>query len=206
MRPENICCPISMESSEADGLANLLTQAYFDEPHFRYIMPDEQSRLRLLPALFREAVRATQLYGEIHTTHRLDGGALWIGPESGLTIRRTMWSAFPSIRHQFSFASLRRCLRLGRQLDEVHQRLVRGPHWHLLALGIKPSAPRERLGCTLIDPVLARADSDSLPCYFETFNEKDLPFYARRGFRIAGGGKIARGGPDFWALIRARRA
>src|SRR4030095_14585158 len=160
MRPENICAqwlsksgtcagfdagiPIPLEPSETDGLASLLTQAHFDEPHFRYIMPDEQARLRLLPGLFREAVRATQLYGEIHTTHRLEGAALCIGPGSEFTIRRSMRAAFPSILQQFGPAGLRRCIRLGRQLDDVHQRLSKGPHWYLLALGIKPSAQREK--------------------------------------------------------------
>jgi hypothetical protein len=43
--------------------------------------------------------------------------------------------------------------------------------------------------------------SEGIPCYVETFNERDLAFF-RHSFRIAGGGHIPRGGPDFWALIR----
>jgi hypothetical protein len=50
--------------------------------------------------------------------------------------------------------------------------------------------------------LLSQADSQRLPCYVETFSERHIPFYERHGFRIAGGGKIAASGPDFWALIR----
>jgi hypothetical protein len=52
--------------------------------------------------------------------------------------------------------------------------------------------------------VMARADLDRLPCYIETFNEKDLSFYENLGFRVEGAGEI-RGGPSFWAMIRAPR-
>jgi GNAT superfamily N-acetyltransferase len=197
---------ILLEPSQMDGLAAVLTRAYYDEPHFKYIMPDEQTRLRLLPGCFREAIRATQSFGEIHTTYDLEGGALWIGPGRGFTIRRTMRSRFPSITLQFCSTNLQRCIRLGLKLDKVHQRLVSRPHWYLLALGVDPSTQRESVGSSLIEPILARADSNGLPCYLETFNAKDLPFYTQRGFRIAGGGKIATSGPDFWAMIRVPRS
>jgi len=87
-------------------------------------------------------------------------------------------------------------------LDEVHQRLVRGPHWHLLAVGMEPTKQKRKIGGTLLEPLLLRADSDALPCYVEVFNEKYLPFFKRHGFRIMGCGKIPRGGPDFWAMER----
>jgi hypothetical protein len=104
-----------------------------------------------------------------------------------------------------AWASLRRCINVGLQLDKVHERLIRGPHWRLLVLAAESSKPKENAG-ELLAPVLSRADSDGLPCYVETFNESDLAFYKRYGFRIAGGGNIPRGGPDFWAMIRTPQA
>src|SRR5262245_30048037 len=168
-----------LEPSQVDGLATILGRAYYEEPHIRYILRDEQTRRRLLPDLFRLAIQATQLNGEIHTTDSLDGGALWIGPGSGLAIGRSMRSGFSSSL-QLGWATLRRCITLGLHLDEIHQRLIKGPHWYLLALGVKPSVDRESVRATLVEPLLARADSRGLPCYVETFNEKDLPFYKRR--------------------------
>jgi len=91
---------------------------------------------------------------------------------------------------------------VGLHLDKVHQRLIQGRHWYLLALGVEPSVEKERLCATLLEPILSRADAECLPCYAETFNAKDLSFYKQLGFRIAGSGKIDRSGPDFWALIR----
>jgi hypothetical protein len=53
----------------------------------------------------------------------------------------------------------------------------------------------------LIKPGLARADSDGLPCYLETFQERHLAFYEEHGFQIAGAGCIP-DGPNFWTMIR----
>src|SRR5262249_42523436 len=95
---ENICmqCPaIPLEPSQVDGLAMVLSQAYYDEPHIRYIVRNEQARVRFLPELFRVAIHAAQLSGGVHTTHHPDGAALCIGPGSKLTMGWTMRSALP---------------------------------------------------------------------------------------------------------------
>ena len=196
---------IPMEPTQTDGLASVLSRAHYDAPQFRYMIPDERARLRLLPALFSIAIRACQVHGEVQTTHKAAGGALWIGPRAQLTIGHLMRTEFPSLRFQWEWASLRRCINVGLQLDKVHERLIRGPHWRLLALALEPTKPKENAG-KLLEPVHSRADSDGLPCYVETFNESDLAFYKRHGFRIGGGGNIPRGGPDFWAMIRAPQA
>ena len=183
-----------LETSKAEELAVVLSGALCNEPHFRYVMPDDHTRLHFLREYFGSAIRASQWNGEIYTTTRIDGGALWIGPGSGLTIA-SMMTMSPA-------EAQKRCINLVTHLDEVHQQLVRGLHWYLLALGVKPSGQNENIEGLLLEPLLARADSDDLPCYLETFNDKHLPFYERHGFRIAGSGKIPGGGPDFWAMIR----
>ena len=182
-----------LEPSQAEILAAVLSRAFYDDPRFRYGIPDEQARVRLLPGLFRSFIRASQLNGEIYTTREIDGGVVWTGPGNALSLGHMM---------RGEWLNLSRCIDLGVRLDEVHQQLVREPHRYLLLLGVEPSKQSWKVTATLIEPLLARADSDGLPCYLETFNERDLPIYKRHGFRIAGGGKISTGGPDFWAMIR----
>src|SRR5262245_47927502 len=167
---------IPLDPSQADELAMVLSRAYYEEPQFRYLMPDERTRLSLLPGLFRVAIRASQLYGQIYTTQSVDGGALWIGPGDVLTAERMMRTGFPTIPIAWERTSVERCISLGLYLDEVHERLIRGRHWYLLALGVEPSKQKAKISGTLIEPLLSRADSDGLPCYLETFNERNLPF------------------------------
>jgi len=193
---------VPLEPSQTHVLATVLSRAFYDQANFRYIIPNEQSRLDLLTGLFRVAILASQLYGEIYTTQAVDGGALWIRSGTGLPLRQMMRGGFPSRHLHWKSSDLRRYMNSVAHLDEVHQRLVRGPHWHLLAVGMEPTKQKRKIGGTLLEPLLLRADSDALPCYVEVFNEKYLPFFKRHGFRIMGCGKIPRGGPDFWAMER----
>src|SRR5262245_17201777 len=53
----------SLEPSQVNGLAVVLGRAYCEEPHVTFVIPDEQTRLRLLPGFFRVAIDASQLRG-----------------------------------------------------------------------------------------------------------------------------------------------
>ena len=92
----NICAQwpaIRAGRSQSDALATVLSRAFYDGPEFRYIMPDDEDRLVLLPAVFRASIRASQLYGEIHTTPGGDGAALCIAPRQTVTRARMVRTA-----------------------------------------------------------------------------------------------------------------
>jgi ribosomal protein S18 acetylase RimI-like enzyme len=85
---------------------------------------------------------------------------------------------------------------------EVHKQSVQGAHWYLWGLAVKPSRQGQGIGGMLMQPVLARADADRLPCYLETMNEKNVPFYERYGFRVMSDGAVPRHGLRIWAMLR----
>ena len=194
---------VQVEAAQVEALAGVLSRISHDEPNFQYMIPDDEERFRLLPRFFRIALRARLMCGETYTTRTIDGGALWIGPDSAWAPRRKVRTGFLSMPHELGGLNFTRCLTLGACLAEVRSRLTGGLHWYLEALGVEPAMRRRRIGSRLIEPVLARADFDGVACYLETFNENSLSFYRRHGFRIAAAGKVPAGGPDFWAMIRA---
>src|SRR5712671_4067357 len=75
-----------LEPSQTHVLATVLSRAFYDQPNFRYVIPNEQSRFDLLTEFFRVVIVASQLYGEIYTTQAVDGGALWIRSGTGLPV------------------------------------------------------------------------------------------------------------------------
>lgn len=196
---------IPLEKSRAEPLANVLSRVFCGEPPFTYLIPDAEERRAVLPGLLGSAIRASQLYGETYTTPAVEGGSLWIGPDRNLTIERILRTASSPGRFKMSWSSLKRCLTLGTRMDKIRRRLARHPHWYLVALGVESSRRESAVREALIEPVLARADSDGLPCYVETFHEPNLPFYKEQGFRIEGSGRIPGCGLEFWAMIRAPR-
>jgi hypothetical protein len=193
-----------LQVSQTEALATMLSRSFRNEPNFVYIMPDEQARQMTLLSFFQmAAIPASRVFGVICTTNQIDGASLWIRDGSGFTFERMIRDAMRGMPLKLDQASLRRWVNLGAQVEKARHRLVRGPHWYLLALGVEPSIDRCALSGLLTEPVLSRADSDKIPCYVEIFDERDLSFYENLGFRVEGAGGIPHGGPSFWAMIRA---
>ncbi len=197
---------VRLDTSQVDLLATVLSRACQDEAKFKYLMPDEQTRRAVLPWFFGSvAIRASHLYGEIYTTENIDGAALWISPGHASNIGQIVRTGMPAMPFKLEPASCKRCIRVIARVEAVHERLAGRPHWYLVALGAELSKGRA-IRKALIEPVLARADSDGLPCYLETFDENSVLFYENLGFRIEGAGQIPWGGPNFWAMMRAPQA
>jgi hypothetical protein len=206
-REEDSSTPNVPQTGQIDLLAIILSRAFHEQPTFTYLIPDERERRAVLPWFFRSlAIRASQFCGEIYTTETVQGGALWISPGRAHTFGRVLRTGMLTAPFRLGKASFRRCLSLKARLEEVHRRVASGPHWYLMALGVESADKDNIIRAALIDPMLSRADSDGLPCYLESFNPADLPFYKSRGFRIEGAGRIAGGGPNFWALLRTPRS
>jgi hypothetical protein len=55
-------------------------EAFLDDPLWKYLIPDDARRARVVPASMKILVRYSFLYGEIYTTPALDGVACWLPP------------------------------------------------------------------------------------------------------------------------------
>ena len=86
--------------------------------------------------------------------------------------------------------------------EKVHKRAVPGLHWYLWGLGVEPSEQGKGIGGALMEPVLRQAGAEGLPCYLETQNERNLPFYERHGFEVVSDGEVPKHGLRVWAMVR----
>src|SRR5262249_47598502 len=150
-------------------------------------------------------IRASQMYGEIYTTAGVNGGAPWVSPGDASSFGRVLKTGILEMPFKKGRATPKRWVKLSAHVQWVHRRLVGGPYWYLMPLGVEPSSAEPIIAGVLIQPVLSLAASDQLPCYLETFRERDLPFYEEYGFRIFGVGRVPGGGPVFWSMMRAAR-
>ncbi len=121
---------------QQSDLADALVRAVCDEPNFKYMVPNEQARVRFLTAFFGIAGRAGQLRGEV-TGHDGNSAAVWIRCDGVFALASVVRMAIRTTPRQWSWPDLKRCLTVAEQLDQVHRRLVCGPHWYLLATGIE---------------------------------------------------------------------
>jgi GNAT superfamily N-acetyltransferase len=87
-----------------------------------------------------------------------------------------------------------------RALDALHPR---EPHWYLGTLGVDPEVQGRGVGSALLAAWLAGADRDGLPAYLETDRERNVGFYARAGFELAGETQVL--GVRIWRMWRQAR-
>ena len=189
--------------SQRKRAAGLLAEAFQDDPVYRFIIPDDGRRARVLPLLFRRVLCYGHLYGEIYTTRRIDGVACWLPPGgTELTIGRIVRTGMPFLPLRCGWAPFRRMRDVLAYGDELHENYARTPHWYLWAIGVNGSSRGRGIGGLVMQPVLTSASTAGLSCYLETHNEANVPFYLKHGFKVMCESKIPKRGLRVWAMLR----
>jgi len=190
------------DSPDTRPLAGVLARAFLDDPLMRFILPDDRSRRRRLPRLFRITLGLQYLpVGEVYTTSDAAGASMWSPPGR--------WRPPPSV---VARTLPRLVLALGSRLpvsvaaisavEAVHPT---EPHWYLATIGTEPSRQGHGIGSALLAPVLQRCDHDQVPAYLESSKEANLAFYRRHGFEVTKAIDLERGGPRIWPMWREPR-
>lgn len=72
-------------------------------------------------------------------------------------------------------------------------------------LGVAPTTQGKGVGHRLIEPVLARATADQVPCYLETVSPHARDFYVRHDFVVVDRAQQLANGPQHWIMRREPR-
>ena len=177
----------------AQGKTVVLCTATVEEDIPRWLRGKGQgwmtAEYSLLPAVFRafitDAGPFDRTWGATlpaEHDHHLVGAAIWV-PPGGMPrpFRRELLMQLRLGRLLLRGSNLAIGLRLLSAVDRVHPH---EPHWYLGLLGTDPTMQGRGVGAALLEPTLARADGEGMPCYLETQKEENLSFYARHGFAV----------------------
>ena len=190
--------PSVRKATRADvpALAAALARAFHDDPAFRWMFPDEPSRLASSERYF--SVRARQLLAqdEVYTTEDIAGAALWTRPDRWGTPAREL---LPLLAVAPSFG--RRLPRVLRGLESIEARHPGPAHFYLAVLGTDPAAQGRGVGSALLTRMLEQCDRDDVPAYLETATERNIAFYARHGFDVTDQLTLPKG-PPVWLMWR----
>lgn len=183
--------------------AEVLARAFHTDPLWQYLLPNEARRAALLLSCFRLFVRYSLRYGACYTTANVAGAACWLPPGNTTpTLGRMLGVSIHGAPLTFGPAALRRYSLVDRYTGTQHKQYAPGPHWYLWGLGVDPPCQGQGLGSQLLQPILARADADHCPCYLETMNERNLPFYQKRGFQVMSEGHAPGAALRVWSMLR----
>ena len=184
----------------------LLARAFYHDPMFVYLLPAAATRGGRLRWFMERGVALGRLFGSVDAVLRdgqPDGLAIWIRPgQTDLGPAQMLRAGIAALPIRFGFGAFRRFVKLVELSEAAHHMAVPEPHWYLLTLGAEPARQRAGVGGALVRHGTARADAAGVPCYLETMNEANLPFYRRAGFRVVHEAEVPGGGLHVWSLRR----
>jgi ribosomal protein S18 acetylase RimI-like enzyme len=194
---------ISLASAHTHQAMAALGRAFVEDPLIRYVVADDHKRSKLTHELYGGIIRYALLYGHAYTTASIAGAACWLPPgQSSPTLLRMLRAGMLKIPLRLGWKGYQRLNAFEAQAQAHHKRHAPGPHWYLWALGVDPAHQGKGLGGALLRPVLARADAEAMPCYLETQNRKNLPFYEQHGFQVSEQKEVFKNAVTTWAMLR----
>jgi len=187
---------------EAALLGEVLADAFAEDPVFAWLIPPQlPARDNRLRTFFTSMSRGYLRQGKpCYLTSDASAAALWAAPGSwAMPLSQVVLEAAPN---GMAFRlNLLRALRTQLQIERMHAAQSR-PHWYLGYLGTRTDRQGEGLGTQMLREVLAGSDTNSVPAYLESSNERNLPLYERNGFRVLGELQALGNGPTIWRMWR----
>jgi len=174
---------IKLEREQIRQASIVKTRAYLNDPLFCYFFPDISIRKKKAPYIFYVSLHYGVKYGEVYATSKnLEGIAIWIPPSS---VNMTTWRMIKSSGLIIPFRiPWKKPMRAFSVIAKMHKKQANFPHWYLSSITVDPKYQGKGYASTLLRPMLARIDSEGLPCYLETQNERNISLYEHYGFEL----------------------
>jgi GNAT superfamily N-acetyltransferase len=199
--------PTLVQPGQLSESGKVLARAFYDDPMMSWVLPDDARRLKALEWFMTVGAKYGTKYGEVYTTGTaVEGDAVWLRPgEAKIGPLRMLQNGMLATPFKFGLGPFGRFLKIMNVFEHLHERDMPQPHWYLMILGVDPPRQGQGVGGALMQPILARADAASLPCYLETQKTINVPFYQKHGFEVVVEDDIPGGGPHYWTMKRPAR-
>ena len=175
---------------DVPDVARVLSRALHDDPLFRWLFPDDELRMAKVRRFFALAagfgyvpagdVRVSELAESTDSAPVTRAAALWAPPTSnpgGPMVSLRTWPHWGALIGRARLAAFIRIF------AEWTMAGPQEPHLYLAALGVDPSVAGAGVAGGLLTAGLDEADSQGLPVFTQTLNDKSVGFYEHFGFR-----------------------
>lgn len=183
-----------VDKENIEVLELLLTQCFAEDPLYKKLIPNEQTRQKLLPELFKCDLEEFFCTCEIYADSDALNGMIVICDETKpynkykffleqlymyLKINGYLIKEDPSLKTFCNFILGKDYLN-SKWTEEIHT----DNRLHIIYLAVKPAMQHHGISSQLIGAVLEYAQEKGLVVSLETHNERNVQFYQHFGFKI----------------------
>lgn len=158
-------------------------RGFFDDPMFRYLFPDHESRLEIMTAFFPPLVHDGIKRGQVIISAKREGACIFY-PSDIPVFGEQFLETFTEITSIIStIAGMEALERLQLLAEKVEESEPHEPHCEVFWIAVIPEEQCKGIGGHLLQPVLDRADKHNVGCYVVSSNPRNIPFYERHTFQ-----------------------
>jgi ribosomal protein S18 acetylase RimI-like enzyme len=195
----------SLTLSDVEAAAQVLSQAFVNDPLCVYMLPGQETRVKTLYKFFL-------VYGELNIRNNrgygvgdpLQGVAYWKSPsQENLSISVKSLGKVIPLFFTLYFAGYMRGKPITAQIDALHKKHADEPHYYLDNLGVLPAVQGQKLSSKLLRPILQMADEQKVIAYTDTVTRSNVAIYEHFGFQCVEECAVQNTGVTIWALRRS---
>lgn len=184
---------VVMRADEESALGPLVL-AFANDPAARWMYPDAHQFRIFFPRFVRAFAGKAFALGTAQRAKGFRGTALWLAPgiePDDHALESLVEETVAPSRRANVFA----------MFEKIGAHRSATPHWYLPLIGIDPRHQGQGLGSMLLGHTLAECDRNGTAAYLEASNARNVPFYARHGFRLRNEIQVG-DSPTLFAMVR----
>ena len=191
------------EVGDAKDIGAALASAFSDDPLFAWMTGPKaplEKRLRIFFANFAKLNlrRADHL---VFVAEDGSGAAIWQQVDKWRVPPADLIRSAPALLGTFR----RRVPVALRALGTNEKHHPEEPHYYLEFLGTRADRQSKGVGSAVMADMLDQCDTEGRPAYLESSNPRNIPFYARHGFKVREEMSLGKGAPVCTSMWREPR-
>ena len=186
---------------DGPAVSRALSGAFYDDPVFRWIYPDDDRRRVVISPAFDLFGAAIGRHGVSLVVGDGIGAALWVPPGQQV-VDDDQAEAFGVAVVALSPEDADRMQTCFELMEAAHPSET---CWYLNLLGVVPEHQGEGIGSAMLQRALDRCDEAGEPAYLEATSEDNRRLYERFGFQVVGAIPLP-DGPTMWPMWRTPAA
>lgn len=192
-----------LAKSDITLASKIMAKAYFEADDFSSFSTNKSKRMKYLIKTMNMTLGYSLKFGEVYaTSQNLEGVAAWL-PHNNVKIPIWQYVRFGMIPVIIGVGKevRKELLHYDKLSKKKHKEYANFPHLYLYNIAVDPEHQGKGWASVLMNPMLAKADKQQLPCYLES-PERNVSLYEHYGFKVIEHISLPDFKNDIWLMIR----